>query len=487
MWKTRIFALILLALGVWLGISVYQSEIDKTNPFKLGLDLSGGSYLVYKADVSEVSEDQIDNSMDALRDVIERRINTFGVAEPSVQTERHSIGVEDTEHRLIVELPGVTDIDEAVERIGQTPLLEFRVEAGEEEQERIAAELQKLALGESGTLQADQVVNEDGTVSLEINQEQLAEIQALQNQRYVNTELNGKYLEKATLQFSQTGVANGGGFQARPIVGLSFDSEGAELFEEITRENIGKTLAIYLDGELVSAPTVNTAISGGQAIIEGDFDIEEAKVLVGRLNSGALPIPIELLSTNTIGPSLGKNAVEAGVTAGFIGLVVIALILLVWYRLPGLIAVVALGVYTAAMLWMFKFIPVTLTAAGIAGFIISIGIAVDANILIFERMKEELKNGAKIYDAINTGFVRAWASIRDANISSILSALILFWIGTPLIKGFALTFGLGIFISMLTAVSFTRLMLLSLNKKESDSKLEKFMYGSGIRFSNDKK
>ena len=486
MWKTRIFALLLLALGVWLGITVYQSEINKTNPFKLGLDLSGGSYLVYKANTSDIEESEISNSMDALRDVIERRINTFGVAEPSVQTERHSVGVDEPEHRLIVELPGVTDIDEAVERIGQTPLLEFRVEASDEEQSRIDKEISELALAQAETEMGDTIVDESGTLQLSVNNEQLALITALQNQRYVNTKLNGKYLQKATLQFSQAGVAHGGGFQSLPTVALSFDSEGAELFEEMTRENIGKTIAIYLDGELVSAPVVNAAISGGQAIINGNFDTQEAKVLVGRLNSGALPISIELLSTNTIGPSLGKDAVAAGVAAGAIGLILVAIVLFFWYRLPGLIAVVALGVYTAAMLWMFKFIPVTLTAAGIAGFIISIGIAVDANILIFERMKEELRHGSTIHDAITTGFSRAWASIRDANISSIISALILFWIGTPLIKGFALTFGLGIIISMITAVTFTRLMLLSLNNTKRDSKLEKFMYGSGMSFTNNK-
>ncbi len=469
MWKTRIITLVLIGLGIFLGNYVYQSEISQTNPFKLGLDLSGGSYLVYKADVSEIPENEISDSMDALRDVIERRINAFGVAEPSVTTESHTLGIDGSEERLVIELPNVTDLTEAKEMIGQTPLLEFKVEASEEEQDRISRELEALT--------QDLEPNEDGSISIDGNA-----LLDLQNARYVNTALTGKYLEKAQLQFSQAGIQNGGGLQSQPIVSLSFNKEGAEIFEELTRENIGKTIAIYLDGTAISTPVVNVAISGGQAIIEGNFTLEEAKTMVGRLNSGALPIPIELISTNTIGPTLGHDAIDAGVTAGVIGFIFVGIVLILWYRLPGLIAVVALGFYTVIMLWMFKFIPVTLTSAGITGFIISIGIAVDANILIFERMKEEINNGKTLYDAVTLGFKRAWASIRDANISSIISAVFLFWFGTALIKGFALTFGLGILVSMFTAVTFTRLLLLSLVKKDKKSNaITRFLYQNGLQ------
>ena len=469
MWKTRIITLVLIGLGIFLGNYVYQSEISQKNPFKLGLDLSGGSYLVYKADVSEIPENEISDSMDALRDVIERRINAFGVAEPSVTTESHTLGIDGSEERLVIELPNVTDLTEAKEMIGQTPLLEFKVEADEEEQDRISRELEALT--------QDLEPNEDGSISIDGNA-----LLDLQNARYVNTALTGKYLEKAQLQFSQAGIQNGGGLQSQPIVSLSFNKEGAEIFEELTRENIGKTIAIYLDGTAISTPVVNVAISGGQAIIEGNFTLEEAKTMVGRLNSGALPIPIELISTNTIGPTLGHDAIDAGVTAGIIGFIFIGIVLILWYRLPGLIAVVALGFYTVIMLWMFKFIPVTLTSAGITGFIISIGIAVDANILIFERMKEEINNGKTLYDSVTLGFKRAWASIRDANISSIISAVFLFWFGTALIKGFALTFGLGILVSMFTAVTFTRLLLLSLVKKDKKSNaITRFLYQNGLQ------
>lgn len=459
MLRKRIVAALLLALGIFVGWYVYHSEVTRQNLFRLGLDLSGGSYLVYKANVTDIAPEETSDAMDSLRDVIERRINAFGVAEPNVQTERHTFGVDIPEERLIVELPGVTDLDQAIEMIGQTPLLEFKTEAPREELDRIDTEL--------ATIMASEIPD-------------LAQVVALQDQRYVATILTGKYLEKSRLEFSQGGVQNGGNIQAQPIIGLSFNEEGSKLFEEMTTENVGKTIAIYLDGQLVSAPVVNTAIVGGDAIIEGNFTIDEAKIMVGRLNSGALPIPIELISTNTVGPTLGQGAIDAGVRAGMVGFILVALLLILWYRLPGLIAIVALGIYTSLVLWLFKFIPVTLTSAGITGFIISIGLAVDANILIFERMKEELGQGAMIYDAIEVGFKRAWSSIRDSNISSLISTIILFWIGTPLIKGFALTFGIGILVSMLTAISFTRIMLFALNKKETDSKVEKFLYGSGF-------
>ncbi len=479
MWKTRIIAIVFVALGIFLGSYVYKTEVDGTNPFKLGLDLKGGSYLVYHADVSQIPESEVKASMDALRDVIERRINAFGIAEPVVRTETNSIAGE-PEQRLIVELPGVTDLDKAVEMIGQTPLLEFKTERPEEEREAILAEIKKIqeALGK----QEGDTVTPEEVQELIVSHPEINFELASKDPYYVNTPLTGKYLEKSTLQFSNSGVKNGGALQAQPIIGLRFNKEGAKLFEEMTTNNVGKTIAIYLDGTPISKPRVNQAIAGGNAIIEGNFTIEEAKETVGRLNSGALPIPIKLISTNTIGPTLGHNAVEAGVKAGILGFILVALILVLWYRLPGLIAVIALGIYTAIMLWLFKFIPVTLTSAGIAGFIISIGIAVDANILIFERMKEEIADGRSLYDAIDIGFKRAWASIRDANISSIISAIILFWFGTALIKGFALTFGLGILVSMFSAITVTRSIIMSFTdeEKKKPSKIMKFLFQTGL-------
>lgn len=466
MWKTRIIALFFIVLGVGLGGYTYQTEKNGKHPFKLGLDLRGGSYLVYKADVSSVSENEVKTSMDSLRDVIERRINAFGIAEPNVQTETHTLAGE-SEERLVIELPGVTNLDKAVEMIGQTPFLEFKMERPEEEKVLILAELEKLKTN----------LENPENQALDVDMSLVS-----QDPIYMSTDLTGKYLKKAMMQFTQSG-AQVGVLQQSPYISLQFNNEGATLFKKMTEQNLNKRIAIYLDGMLVTDPVVETVIPDGRASITGTaYTIDEVKETVGRLNSGALPIPIELISTNTIGPTLGQDAVDAGVKAGIIGLILVGLVLILWYRLPGLIAVVALGVYTAIMLWIFKFLPVTLTSAGIAGFIISIGIAVDANILIFERMKEEINEGRDLYNATKIGFNRAWASIRDANISSILSAVILFWFGTALIKGFALTFGIGILVSMLTAIIVTRAMLMSFTKKDknNESHLVRFLYQSGF-------
>jgi protein-export membrane protein SecD len=235
-------------------------------------------------------------------------------------------------------------------------------------------------------------------------------------------------------------------------------------------------VAIYLDGAPISAPVVREEITAGEAVISGDFKPKDAKILVGRLNSGALPVPISLLSKQNIGAILGENAINAGVKAGVVGFLLLAIFLIILYRLPGIIAVLALSIYVILMLIMFKLFSITLTAAGIAGFIISIGIAVDANVLIFERMKEELRSGKKIVDSITSGFDRAWSSIRDSNISNILTALILFYFGTPLIQGFALTFGFGVLISMFSAIIITKIFL-SVFSFKKEGKVVRFLFG----------
>ncbi len=453
MLKTRITALIILIVGLGIGFFVYKSEVAHMNlapeeipkgvanlPFKLGLDLSGGTHLVYKADVSQIYGSEVNDSMNALRDVIERRVNMFGVAEPSIQVQDAGFA-NGGEQRLIVDLPGVTEVAEAIKMIGQTPTLDFRTENPNKD------EAQELTVDENGV----------ATVSIA--------------SQYVMTELTGRYLDKAILEFDPN--------TGEPTVGLQFDAEGSKLFEQITTDNVGKSVAIFLDGQPISIPTVNEPITGGQAQISGNFRPEEAKLLVGRLNSGALPVPISLISTQTIGPSLGGEATSAGVKAAIIGFLAIALFLIIWYRLPGLIAVIALSLYVAIMMAIFKLLPVTLTAAGIAGFILSIGIAVDANVLIFERIKEELRGGDKIEDSIRNGFKRAWFSVRDSNISSIITAIILFWFGTTLIQGFALVFLIGVIVSMFSAITITRLFLYTLNIKRTNS-LTGFLFGSGL-------
>ena len=260
---------------------------------------------------------------------------------------------------------------------------------------------------------------------------------------------------------------------------MQFDDIGTKLFAEITKNNVGKMVAIYLDGAPISTPVVREEIPNGQAVISGNFTPTEGKQLVGRLNSGALPVPISLLSRQTIGATLGGDAVDAGVKAAIIGFLVIALFLILWYRLAGFIAVLALCIYITIMLTLFKLLPVTLTAAGIAGFIISIGIAVDANILIFERLKEELHSGRAISDAVDAGFHRAWSSIRDSNFSTIISAIILFWFGTSLIKGFALNLGMGVLVSMFSAIMISRIFLSGL-VFIGEGKVARFLFSSGF-------
>lgn len=442
MMKRRIWALIVLVLGIGLGFAVVRSEMANPptflaqHPFRLGLDLSGGSHLLYKADITTIPAGTISESMDALRDVIERRVNAFGVGEPVVTVETSTL-LGEKEYRLSVELPGITDIDEAVQMIGQTPYLEFRTQSDT----------------------PVTTVAEDGTVSLDAES------------AFVPSDLTGKYLKRAQVLFNPT--------TGKPEVTIEFNQEGAELFEKITQDNIGKVLAIYLDGAVISAPVVQAAISGGTAQITGVFTPQEAKQLVGRLNSGALPVPISLISTQTVGATLGTDAIVAGMRAAAIGFMIVGLFLLLWYRLPGLIAVVALSLYVVMVLTLYKLIPVTLTAAGIAGFIISIGIAVDANILIFERFREERATGKSIAEALAAGFDRAWLSIRDANIASILIAVILFWFGSSLIKGFALTLGIGVIISLISAIGITKLFLSVLPKMEG-TRFGRFLFSSGF-------
>ena len=370
MWKTRIIAILLLIIGAGIGYFIYASEpklhpgktvpfqeVAQKFPFKLGLDLSGGVQLVYKADVSSVAPAEVKNAMDSLRDVIERRINTFGVSEPVVQIEQKGGITGPAEQRLIVELPGVTDVKRAVEMIGQTPKLEFMKERPKAELEAYSKAIEKF--------KADQAAGKPLNIPAELLAGQ-----------YVPTELNGRFLERAVLEFDQT--------TREPIVSIVFNKQGADLFAQLTKDNVGKTIAIYLDRELgnpdpISAPVVRETILGGKAQISGSFTALEAKTLVGRLNSGALPVDkLELLSTQTISAPLGAKALMAGIWAGIWGLVIVAGFLILWYRLPGLVSVFALAIYVVIMLILFKFMGVTLTAAGIAGFILSMGMAVRA-------------------------------------------------------------------------------------------------------------
>jgi protein-export membrane protein SecD len=432
MLKTRLVALALLIAGAAMGWFIYTSEAQgKPFPFKYGLDLAGGTHLVYSADTSKVAAGDVADAMEALRNVIERRVNIFGVSEPVVQVERAGV-TGGGEHRLIVELPGISNLEDAVKAIGQTPSLDFRLETA--------------------------VSSTTAT--------------------YGATGLTGQYLSHAALEF---GSSNSGTLSNEPIIVLTFNTEGAKRFGDITGQNVGKALGIFLDNQLISSPVIQEAIPNGTATITGSFTPEEARDLVRNLNFGALPVPITLASSQSVGASLGEHAFNRSIMAGLWGFAFVALFLLLWYRLPGLIAIVALSLYVVLSLAIFKLIPVTLTTAGLAAFILSIGMAVDANILIFERTKEELKSGKPLKEAIAEGFKRAWTSIRDSNLSSILTGAILFFMGgTAVIKGFALVFVIGVLVSMFTAVTVTRSFLMALGFGSKESKLAHLLFGTGL-------
>ena len=383
-------------------------------PFKLGLDLQGGTHLVYEADLSTVAKEDYDSSMQGLRDVIERRVNFFGVSEPIVQVEETA-----GHQRLIVELAGVVDPAQAIKMIGQTPYLEFK-----EQKENYREIIEK-----------NQKAEETGEGQME--------------DPFAPALLTGKYLKKAELGFDQTT-----GYQA--LVSIQFNDEGAKIFEELTKKNIGKPLAIFIDGLPISIPTVQEAISGGKAQISGDFTVEEAKSLARNLNAGALPLPISLISQQSVGPTLGKISLEESLMAGIFGLLAVVIFMIVFYRLPGFFASLALIIYAILNLALFKLIPVTLTLAGMGGFILSIGMAVDGNILIFSRMREELRQGRPFSAALEEGFRRAWPAIWDGNFTLLIAALILFWLGSSFVKGFAVTLIIGTLLSMFSAIFITK-------------------------------
>ena len=442
------------------GVDFLNSKLSWTlphfleKPYILGLDLQGGVSLVYQADLSPIQDKS--GAMAGLRDVIERRVNLFGVSEPVVQVQGQD--------RLVVELPGVTNVQDAIKMIGETPYLEFDEQRTEEETQQILDKIKEV--------QASQEKKED---IAKIKDWQLA----LQNPYFKPTDLTGKYLTKADVKFDQTTY--------KPEIQLQFNDEGAKLFEDLTARNIQKPLAIYLDGasiidttgdqkidaEDLYAPIVQDKISGGKAVITGNMSTKTANDIARRLNSGALPVKIGApISQETVGPTLGAVSLQKSLIAGIYGFLAIVLFMLLIYRLPGFLASIALVIYVALLLSLFKLIPVTLTLAGIGGFILSIGMAVDANILIFARMKEELKQGKSLSLAIDEGFKRAWPSIRDSNFNSLIVCAILFMFATSFIKGFALTLSLGIIVSLFSAIFITRIFLMIF----VGPKLEKFKW-----------
>ncbi len=646
-WQVFILIVILTVIALMIDLGQYYNKavgkyglplpLTKEAPFRLGLDLLGGTQLVYQADVSGVADAEKADAINGVRDVIERRVNVFGVSEPNIQANKTSDG----NYRVIVELAGIKDINEAIKMIGETPLLEFKEESAEirelteEEKNQLnqfnmgaekraeeilgkvlsggdfsalakefsesssakatedkdydlgwitekdnpeifnlakeiaagktSADLQRTGQGyeiikvEGKRIRKDPftdqeekevkaahllICNKDingcengltkeeayakikeikeqatpqnftnlvkqystepgagqsggelgwfgrgamvkpfedavfeqktGTISYVVEtqfgyhliykqDERVAEEYNIKHilvktksaediagpqSEWKNTELTGKNLKRSIVEFNPNDNS--------PEVGLEFDDEGAKMFEEITSRNVGKQVAIFLDGFPISAPTVNEKITGGKAVITGKFNIKEAKLLVQRLNAGALPVPISLVNQQNIGASLGHDSLMASLRAGIIGFAFVALFMIILYRFLGVIAVISLAIYSALVLAVFKFWSVTLTLSGMAGFIISIGMAVDANILIFARFKEELRKGKFLDSALEESFRRAWPSIRDSNFFTMITCLILITFSTSVVKGFAVTLLIGVVISMFSAVFITR-------------------------------
>lgn len=414
-WVLLVSVFIVTILGAFFVFPNSPVSFLNNMPWRLGLDLVGGAQLTYRIDLSQIPAADQAGVIEGLRDVIERRVNLFGVSEPRVSTAE-----EGDDHYLIIELAGITDVAQAIKEIGDTPFLQFvEVQMGTTE-------------GESS---------------------------------FAPTELDGRYVKTARIDFDQT--------VGKPQIGLEFNSEGATLFEQITARNIGKPLCIFIDNQPItgsiedSCPTVNSAIAGGNAVVTGQFSIDEVRTWVQRFNAGALPAPIELVNQQTVGASLGRDSLQKSIIAGVVGTALVAVFMVAYYGFFGLLSVIALLIYIILSLGIFK-IFVTMSLAGIAGFLLSIGMAVDANILIFERTKEEVRKGVSKSAAIAEGFRRAWTSIRDSNISTIITALILFNFTSSFVKGLALTLLLGVLVSMFTAITVTRGLMTVFVKKDKN-------------------
>jgi len=426
--KTILVALIFLAL-IWVDVpesiktkykipsqinfNVFGLNVKKDFTTKLGLDLKGGSSLIFEADISKVKKEDLNDALNSARDVIERRINFFGVTEPQIQTVKTG-----DKYRLSVDLPGINNYEEAINLIGQTAQLTFR----------------------------------------ELPDDKIATTTPIFAQLTKETGLTGIHISKSTVEFdSQNG---------QPQVSLKFNKQGTELFAAITKRNIGKPVGIFLDNMPLTAPTVQGEIPDGSAVITGSFSTEDVKKLSIAINSGALPLPIKLVEQKSIGPTLGATEVSKSVYAGAIGLIMVLLFMIFYYGRLGFIASLGLLIYGLISLFIFKAIPLVLTLPGVAGFILSIGMAVDSNILIFERIKEEQRKGKSFDIAVRLGFGRAIDAIKDANITTLTVAFILFnplnWEFLPqfgMVRGFALTLAIGVGTSLFTGVVITKRLI----------------------------
>jgi preprotein translocase subunit SecD len=427
--------------SVWIVLpsnpGIHLGFIDRQIKIVRGLDLQGGLRILLEADLPEdvdVSAEQ----MDTAREIIENRVNGLGVTEPVIQ-------VAGT-RRILVELPGIGDPEEAVATIKETGLLEFV--------EMTDLTTQEIALLYGQTIKTDYETSGESTSEVPVDTETTDTATSNVLSRVYKTVMTGAVLEDAGVSRDQVGNLS---------VAFKLTDEGKEIFGDYTSAHVGDYLAIVLDKQVISIPQIESAITEGQGSISGTFTYEEANNLAIQLRYGALPVPLKIVENKHVGPTLGQDSLQKSTVAGVIGLTVVILFMALYYRLPGIVADLALLTYAIVTFALFKLIPITLTLPGIAGFVLSIGVAVDANVLIFERMKEELRSGRILHQAIDLGFSRAWPSIRDSNLSTLITCAILYWFGNTfgasIVKGFSLTLALGVLVSLFTAITVTRAFL----------------------------
>lgn len=466
--NTRWWIVILLVTLVSAWVVIAQPIIRKeSEPFKLGLDLKGGIRVVLRAQVEKLPPEKQrewkPENMASVLDIVERRVNRLGVTEATVARQ----GLD----RLVVELPGVVNEAEALRLIQTTAQLEFWYLPSVQSDRNPAARY-RIETREEGGREVNVVFDTFQQKEVDIveflqDQKRRAEEMGERNPVVTGAELK----PVCKLTYDQMG---------RPQVAFEFNAEGARRFGDFTRRHVGEILAIVLDNRIISAPRINEAILGGKGVIEGGFTATEAAELATLLNSGALPVPLEIIQTTTVGATLGKESVRQSLWAGIVGLGLVLLFMIGYYRLPGVLSAVALGLYTLYSLAAYKLLGVVFTVPGITGFILSIGMAVDANILIFERMKEELRSGKTLRAAIDDGFRRAFTAILDSNVCTIITSIILFALGTGAVKGFALMLMIGVAISMFTAITVTRTMLWSLASRGLGTNLSLFGVGRAV-------
>lgn len=436
-----------------LGLMIAAIAVLTTVPIRLGLDLQGGAQLTIQVKTTDEIKEITPQMLEAVESVVRNRVDALGVSEPLVQT----VGTD----QILVQLPGVNDPAVAERVLGGTAQLEFRRQTNNPEvsaefdvrqkelQELLIAQVELQGKGDAQAIAANQTAIEQKT----------AQINALYDKIYERIGLTGKNLKDANPQPDNSG--------ASWEVALRFDTEGGEKFAELTKNlaGTGRAIGIFLDNKLISAPVVGaefaqTGITGGSAVITGRFSIETANELAVQLRGGSLPVPVEIVENRTVGASLGRDSIQRSIYAGIGGLTLVLIFMGVYYRLPGLIADLSLVIYSILTLASFALLGVTLSLPGIAGFILSIGMAVDANVLIFERTREELRSGKSLYRSVESGFYRAFSSILDGNVTTVIACAALFWLGTGLVRGFALTLGLGVAVSMFTAITCSRTFML---------------------------